>query len=121
MSIANPEGPWKLELQMPEDRMGHIADAAQASSEPLRVTYVVATRPGETHVGRVKKIEAAAEVRGEAGNTVLIDVDIDKSELHDLRPGASVTAKVYCGQRSLGYVWLHDVIAFVQQKILFRL
>ncbi len=38
----------------------------------------------------------------------------------DLRPGATVTAKVYCGRRSLGYVWFHDLLAFVQSRILFR-
>ena len=120
MSLANPDGAWELELHMPEDRMGHIATAARASDQPLEVTYILATRPGESHVGQVKEIEAAAEVRGEQGNTVLIEVAIDKSKLADLRPGATVTAKVACGQRSLGYVWLHDLFGFVQRKILFR-
>jgi hypothetical protein len=31
-----------------------------------------------------------------------------------------VTAQVFCGYRPLGYVLLHDVIAFVQSRILFR-
>ena len=51
---------------------------------------------------------------------MLIKVAIDKSELPDLRPGAGVTAKVYCGRRPLGYVLLQDVIAFIQSRILFR-
>jgi hypothetical protein len=28
---------------------------------------------------------------------------------------------INCGPRSLGYVWFHDLIAFVQSQILFRL
>jgi multidrug efflux pump subunit AcrA (membrane-fusion protein) len=121
MNVADPNGPWELELHMPEDRMGHVAQAARTSDAPLEVTYILATHPGESHVGRVEKIEAAAQVRGAEGNVVLIDVAIDKSELADLRPGATVTAKVHCGRRSIGYVWLHDLFAFVQRKILFRL
>lgn len=52
---------------------------------------------------------------------MLIKVAIDKKDLPNLRPGATVTAKIYCGRRSIGYVWFHDLIAFVQSRILFRL
>jgi hypothetical protein len=31
-----------------------------------------------------------------------------------------VNAKVYCGQRSIGYTWFHDLLAFIESKILFR-
>jgi multidrug efflux pump subunit AcrA (membrane-fusion protein) len=121
MSVADPAGPWELEIHMPEDRMGHIAEAAKASGQPLAVEYVLATDPGTQRTGRVEEIHTSAEVRGEEGNTVLVRVAIDRDDLSAPRPGATVTAKIHCGERSLGYVWLHDVIAFVQQKILFRL
>ena len=52
---------------------------------------------------------------------MLVRVAIDKEELPQRRPGATVTAHVHCGKRPLGYVWLHEAIAFVQSKILFRL
>ena len=89
-------------------------------NDRLEVSYILATEPGTTHYGTVKEIHRSAEVHGDEGNTVLIKVAIDKSELPDLRPGATVTAKVYCGRRPLGYVLLHDVIAFIQSRILFR-
>ena len=38
-----------------------------------------------------------------------------------LRPGADVMAKIYCGRRSLGYVWFHDVINFIHSRVLFKL
>ena len=53
------------------------------------------------------------------GNTVRLRVAIDKDELPDRRNGAKVTAKIYCGQRSLGYVWLHELFETVQAKVLF--
>jgi multidrug efflux pump subunit AcrA (membrane-fusion protein) len=121
MRLADPSGPWELELHVPEDRMGHIARAAQAADEPLIVTYILATHPGESHQGQITEMQSAAEVRGDEGNTVLVRVAVNKQQLPDLRPGAAVTAKVHCGQRSLGYVWLHDLVSFVQAKILFRL
>jgi hypothetical protein len=88
--------------------------------DQLPVSYILATEPGTKHYGKVTEICRSAEVRGDEGNTVLIKVAIDKSELPDLRPGATVTANVYCGRRPLGYVLLQDVIAFIQSRILFR-
>ena len=64
----------------------------------------------------------SAEVHGEEGSTVLIKVEINGQDVPEAarKPGATVTAKVYCGRRSLGYVWFHDLLAFVQSRILFR-
>ncbi len=95
-------------------------EASEESNCALKVSYILAMEPGTTRYGTVKEIHRSAEVRGDEGNTVLIKVAIDKAELPQLRPGATVTAQVYCGRRCLGYVLLHDVIAFIQTKILFR-
>ena len=82
--------------------------------------------PSVIHKGKIVEIHRSAEVRGDEGNTVLIKVELDKAEMDQLRaqqrlrPGATVTAKVYCGRRPLGYVLLHDVIEFIQARVLFR-
>jgi hypothetical protein len=55
-------------------------------------------------------VHLAAEVLGDEGNTVLVRVAIDKRDLDHPSQGAGATGKVYCGRRSLGYVWLHDVM-----------
>jgi hypothetical protein len=128
LTVADPTGPWQLELHVPEERMGYIAQAkkdheSKHSPDPVKATYFVATNPGQKHVGAVEAIHTTAEVRGEEGNTVLVKISINKDDLPvtELRPGASVTAKINCGKRSLGYVWFHDVVNFVQSKVLFKL
>ncbi len=87
--------------------------AALPNREPeddrLRVSYILATEPGTYRNGTVTEIETSAEVRGDEGNTVLIKVAISKDDYKviaddnvtypNLRPGATVTAKVYCGRR----------------------
>ena len=126
MSIADKTGPWELEVHMSDDRLGYInraaLDAKQAGRE-LKVDYILATAPGTRHYGLVKEIHEQAEVRGEAGNTVLVRVTIDpeRHEKEELGAGATVTARIACGKRSLGFVWFHDVLAFIQSQILFRL
>lgn len=124
MQVADTQGPWQLELQMPEDSMGYIVEAQRdAQKKDLPVTFILATDPGVEFEGKIKEIHYSAEVRGEEGNTVLIKVEIsdsvDRQLFPDLRPGAEVTAKVYCGRRSIGFVLLHKVFAFIESRILF--
>jgi len=122
MRVADPGDKWQLELQMPENHIGQVVKAQAGSDKPLEVSFQLATEPGVTRYGEVVEIQRGAEVRGDEGNTVLIKVAIDKDDFlpDQLRPGATVTAKVRCGWRPLGYVLLHDVFAFVQSRILFR-
>lgn len=126
MSVADKNGPWELEIHMPDDRLGHVnraAEEARAAGHDLRVDYILATDPGTRHFGTVREIHEQAEIRGEEGNTVLVRITIDPSrhEKEELGAGASVTARIACGKRAAGYVWFHDVLGFIQSQILFRL
>ena len=120
------EGVWaKLQSVLPEITDETLLAQLQEITheeldDQLQVSYILATEPGITRYGRVKEIHRSAEVIPDEGNTVLVKVAIDKSELPDLRPGASVTAQVDCGRSIMGYVLLHDVITFIQSRILFR-
>ncbi len=127
MEVVNPKGDWKLELRMPEKRMGHIdrylrklqQDDPKAS---LPVEFILATHPNRPYHGRVVEINERAEVRNEDGVSVLIKVEFDdKEELPEhLRPGAEVSAKIMCGYMPVGYVLLCDAIAYFQKNIAFR-
>lgn len=125
MEVADPDGAWELEVEMPESRMGYVAEAWDASDGKLPVTFFLATSPSERIEGEVKEIHRSAEVHGDEGNSVLLRVSFDQERLRqvisDPKIGAGATAKVYCGKRAIGYVYLHDAINFVRAKILFRL
>ena len=125
LNVADKTGPWELEIHLPDDRLGHVNRAyaeTRAAGRELEVDYILATDPGTRHIGTVKEIHEQAEVRGEQGNTVLLRITIDPSrhEKEELGAGASVTARINCGKRPLGYVIFHDLVAFIQQHILFR-
>ncbi len=130
LEVADPTKDWEVELHMSEDRMGHITQAQNEWREEhgadsrLPVQFILATDPATTYHGEVEEVHLSAEVRGEEGNTVLIRVDIDDETMQEIRPhlhqGAEVTGKVYCGRRALGYVWFHDLLAFIESRILFR-
>jgi Biotin-lipoyl like/HlyD family secretion protein len=130
LTLANPEGPWELELYLPERRIKHVQGTHRAPRDDMPhaereayqlVTFTLASHPGQTFHGRVVEIEQAAEVRGEEGNTVLVRVAVEKGELPPLHDQTTVTAKLHCGRTSLGYAWFCDLIETVQSKVLFWL
>ncbi|MCL2306221.1 MAG: HlyD family efflux transporter periplasmic adaptor subunit [Planctomycetaceae bacterium] len=121
--------PWRLELDMPEKRMGHVIDyqkslQKQDPNAQLEVIFILASNPNINYHGRVATIHDRFEVLGEAtgGNTVRIKATItDQDRLPDeLRPGTSCKAKIRCGKQALGYVLFHEAIAFFQRQVLFR-
>ena len=135
MEIADLEGPWQLELQMPEKRMGFIMEHLNRlpEGEPLRVEFVLAGKPAVKYYGTVSDIHDRAEVRSDSGvaaaggasnmNTVAIKVKLDNQDSLPLelrRTGSECNARIDCGKRSLGYVLFYELIVYVQKNILFR-
>jgi multidrug efflux pump subunit AcrA (membrane-fusion protein) len=123
LTVADPTQAWELDVHMPEDRMGAVTEARKAlkPGEKLPVSYESDT-DRVRRKGWVKEYGQHAEVIGDEGNVVLLRVQLE-NDGHDLiaaNPGGTVHAKVRCGTASLGYVWFHDVIAFVQSKVFFK-
>lgn len=121
LTVANTTGNWQIELQTPDNRIGHVL-AAQSKAkqskakQPLRVEYRLASEEHGTASGVVTQIAQRAEPSIDAGQqpTVLVVVRPDDplnpaNDPRSVRPGQSVVAKIHCGRRSLGYVWFHDL------------
>jgi hypothetical protein len=43
-----------------------------------------------------------------------VTVDVDETEIGELRPGATIFGKIDCGKRKVAYVWFHDVVEAIQ-------
>jgi hypothetical protein len=48
-----------------------------------------------------------------------VTVGVDHERIAERAPGAGVVARIHCGRRSVGYVWLHDLIEAVRSRIAF--
>jgi len=122
MSIVDPQGAWELEVRLPEQRLGHVLEAQREKSADLPVTFIIAADPYRNHTATIRDVHLAADVRdAEEGNTVLIKADLADQEVSSLNAGGEVRAKVHCGTKPLGYVWLHDIYEFLQLHVFFRI
>jgi len=133
MEIADTSSRWELEIYVPEAKMGHLVEYSQQlrRDDPeaqLGVTFVLATHSAVRLEGRVEHVDTSAEVQGDSGNTVRMEVSFRQEDLKklvddpatELKVGADVKAKVLCGRRAVGYVLFSDLFEFVQSKIMFR-
>jgi multidrug efflux pump subunit AcrA (membrane-fusion protein) len=118
LEIMDEAGNWHLELDVPENRLGHMLEAQLTSqSENLPVDFVLATRPEESFTGILKMTASRTDVSIEEGSIVKVQVAVNKSELPDCRIGAEVEGKIRCGDKSLFHVLFGDVVEFVQRHV----
>ncbi len=116
LEVMDDSGDWRLELEVPEYRMGHLLKALGRSSDgTLPVEYVLATAVEISYQAELTAIATRTNESEEEGTIVEVFADIDTDTLPSRRIGAEVEAKINCGKRSLGYVLFGDVIEFVQR------
>ena len=119
LTVADLGGPWHVELHISEEDVGYLIEAQRDLGAELAVTFLLESDPGKTYAGKLEStsLSTSFDEWDEAGMAVTITIDPDQQI--PLRPGARVRAKIAAGQRSLAYVWLHDLYAAVQRWLLF--
>jgi multidrug efflux pump subunit AcrA (membrane-fusion protein) len=117
LTVVDPASRWELELEVPEKRLGHVKQARHRLQPDLHVTFSLGTHPGRTFDGRIINLRETAEPEGPRKGSVVARVQVESTDLPPLHPGATATGKIDCGERSVGYVYLHDVWETVQRQV----
>ncbi len=118
LTVADLSADWQLELEVPDDRIGHVL-AAQADEETTALPVRFRLRSADTaYTGHIAEVgmTASVDTKSTAAAHPMVEVTVafDQSVLtdaarRDLRPGVTARAEIDCGRAPLGYVWLHDV------------
>lgn len=108
----------RLEIEIPEYRMGHIQHAMQDSvTGTLNVNYLLASDVEVRRHGMLTRIATRVDESTENGTVVLGFTELPPSTVSERHIGARVNARIECGERSLGYVLFGDVVEFVQRRL----
>lgn len=121
VEVADVDGPWILEIRVPDKNIGYVNEARRDLKKNLTVSFILATDPRTTRYGTIRDVASDTRSYGDAGPTVLVTVEIDSSEIpeNQLRPGATVIPHIHTGKRPIGYVWFHELIHTIRTKLLF--
>ena len=103
---------------MPERRLAHLFRAVNDSDDALEVTFALVSSPGTEYTGSLISVDRKLDVYDDDGNAALVRVAFENADIADdlLLTETRVTAKVHCGDRSIGYVIFHELIETVQSK-----
>ncbi len=118
LSVADPHGPWHLEMRIADYDIQHVLSAREQTPE-VPVSFIVASQPGHVIHGVITRVAMSTELDDQQRPSVLITVAFDKEQLRALRPGATVMAKIHCGRSALGYVWFRELFDVLRTRLLF--
>jgi multidrug efflux pump subunit AcrA (membrane-fusion protein) len=117
LTIADTSSGWELKAEAPQRQIGHVLEAQRDEPAPLAVSVRVAGDVEKTYPGHVTAISAAAPLEAEgledAAPPVEVRIALEGDPPAAARPGMTASVRIHCGQRPLGYVWLHDVGATI--------
>ena len=118
LEVMDDAGDWRLELEVPEHRMGHLLKALSAADErTLTIDYVPATDARLDLEAKLTEIATRSNESEEEGTIVQVYAAINPDDLPGRRIGAEVDARIRCGEKSLFYCLFGDVVEFVQRKV----
>lgn len=122
VEVADTKGEWELSLNLPDRKVGHLFEAVQSNEQPLEVRFTMASDPTKEFVGHVRDVATSTSLNQDNLQVLQIQVEVESDKIGDLKhTGSTVSAKIHCGQRRLGFVWLHDAWEFVQYRVWFQL
>jgi len=120
IQIFNPEGPWHLELRIPDYRSRYVARAMQETSDSAVVEFVLATAVEKTLQARLTSTATVVDPSEEDGLVLRSFATIPDTEAIGSRQfGSEVHAKIHCGPEPLGWCLFGDVIEFIQRHVWF--
>lgn len=115
MTVANLQGPWIAELQIPDDRIGFVFEVHAHQDAPPRVSFELATQRGLVHQGTIESIANRTELTEDQRHIIRAIVQVNDETVGNLRPGATIFAKIHCGQQRLATIWLRDVMDTIRE------
>jgi len=118
LEVMDDEGEWRLELEIPERRMGHILRSQRDSGEPHRpVDFILATSAERTFSGTLDRVATRTANAAEKGSVVEAYVALDGQRLPARSIGAEARARIECGKSSLGYVLFGDFVEWLRKTL----
>jgi multidrug efflux pump subunit AcrA (membrane-fusion protein) len=124
LRVAGVEGPWEIEVLIPEGHVAAVREGLQQAPGGLEVHLLLASQPLKSYKGLLRRDGLGGETVVKDNAVVLparVEI-VDREllgQLAHMPVGLEVRARIHCGSRSVGYVWFGDLIEFLYEHLLF--
>jgi biotin carboxyl carrier protein len=119
LEIMDENGPWRLELEVPEHRMHHLRHGIRSYGETVPARFKLTADPKHEFSGTLSHTAERSTLNAEEGAVVQVHISPDKSSDLPCRIGADVRSKLECGRYSLMYVLFGDAVEYAQREFWF--
>jgi hypothetical protein len=137
LRVGKKEGPWEIELKIPQKHIGQVLFAFDPKdpNKDLDVDLILKSMPTRTFKAKLARKDIGGEAtpnrddQNEAEPVVLAYVRIDGSDIPEekavpkdgnlLVTGTEAVAKIRCGNHAMGYSLFYGVWEFIYEKIVF--
>ena len=119
LEIMDENGAWRLELEVPENRMHHVRHGISTYGDNVPTTFKLTADPAREFSGWLSHTAERSTISLENGSVVKIYVSLnDKPELPK-RIGADVRSRLECGDYNLLHVWFGDAVEYASREFWF--
>ena len=119
LKVADENQQWQLQFLAPEKSMGYVLDAAKADDQGIRglnVEYFFSSRPDQQYEAKIS--DAGKSTERDVSNALGVRVICEVAPEQNLqRHGAQVTGDIYCGKRSVAFVWTHELVDAIRRHL----
>jgi len=143
LRVGNLQGPWQIELKIPQRNIGQIlkaySDTAYCKTEAgtgkqyLDVDVLLSSQPDASYLGRLYRSDISAQAvpnktendENEPVITAYVKLNLSgfpdnlKIPTDQFVTGLEVRTRIRCGERPLGYSMFHGVWEWFYEKVVF--
>lgn len=106
--LAAADGPWELQLHIPENEMRYV-QAARREQSKLPLSFALETAPEAEHLTTIIEIGETAELDLYGTLSTQAVANIEKDSVPQMRMGAGVLGKIHCGSRPLMFLMTRSI------------
>jgi multidrug resistance efflux pump len=114
LQIIDPAAGWEIELAIPDKHIGYVLHHPVGQRA---CKYRLTSSATETYHGQINGIESAAVLNEHGESVVHATVSVDLQNVEAFRRGASVVAKVDCGNRPAAFVLLRGLVEWWRTQV----
>lgn len=115
LEISQLDGRWEAVVSLPIRKVGFVREYGVHNQ---RVVIAIPSRSEVWFSGILEDLEMESRLEADGTQGVLAKIGLDERFDSEVSNNL-VVAKIYCGKRSLGFIWLHEAWYYVQENVVF--
>ncbi|MEM7479455.1 MAG: efflux RND transporter periplasmic adaptor subunit, partial [Planctomycetota bacterium] len=117
LSTYDPDGPWQLELAIPNNRVGLVMATMKTHKQGAAVRFSLVSDPEQTLEARLEKLASQVVPRNMEDYVLHGHASFDAAELPIRKDGSIANAVIDCGRTPAAWLVIRDAYWAVRSQI----